>query len=151
MFVLFARWKMPGSNQTILRNINDRRSARFNCTAGPVYAYVARVKILIDGSPVNPVPVSLARAMGADVVIAVDLNSDILGRHLHEESKLKTPSNDVGEWIQKLQEKLTTIMPARANHEPDLPSMLDVVASSINIMQMRSAAAVWLAIRRTSS
>ncbi len=38
--------------------------------------------VLVDGGLVNPVPVSLARAMGADVLIAVDLASDILGRHL---------------------------------------------------------------------
>jgi predicted acylesterase/phospholipase RssA len=39
-------------------------------------------RLLVDGGLVNPVPVSLARAMGADIVIAVDLNADILGRHL---------------------------------------------------------------------
>src|SRR5690606_29185151 len=38
-------------------------------------------QLLVDGGLVNPVPVSLARAMGAEIVIAVDLNSDILGRH----------------------------------------------------------------------
>ena len=38
--------------------------------------------LLVDGGLVNPVPVSVARAMGADIVIAVDLASDILGRHL---------------------------------------------------------------------
>ena len=36
--------------------------------------------LLVDGGLVNPIPVSLARAMGADIVIAVDLGSDILGR-----------------------------------------------------------------------
>ena len=36
-------------------------------------------RVLVDGGLVNPVPVSLARAMGADIVIAVDLRSDILG------------------------------------------------------------------------
>ena len=36
---------------------------------------------LVDGGLVNPVPVSLARAMGAEIVIAVDLSSDLLGRH----------------------------------------------------------------------
>ncbi len=36
---------------------------------------------LVDGSLVNPVPVSLCRAMGADIVIAVDLNTDRLGYH----------------------------------------------------------------------
>lgn len=61
---------------------------------------------LVDGGIVNPVPVSLARAMGADRVIAVDLNADILGRHLEKEST-------------------------------DIPSMFDVIASSINIMQVR--------------
>ena len=35
---------------------------------------------LIDGGLVNPVPVSLARALGADIVIAVDLNSELIGR-----------------------------------------------------------------------
>jgi NTE family protein len=33
---------------------------------------------LFDGAFVNPVPVSLARALGADVVIAVDVNAGIL-------------------------------------------------------------------------
>ncbi|CUZ57634.1 NTE family protein rssA [Serratia marcescens] len=36
--------------------------------------------VLVDGGLVNPVPVSLCRAMGADVVIAVDLNWDLIGR-----------------------------------------------------------------------
>ena len=31
---------------------------------------------LVDGATVNPVPVSMCRALGADFVIAVDLNSD---------------------------------------------------------------------------
>jgi NTE family protein len=35
---------------------------------------------LIDGALVNPVPVSLARALGADKVIAVNIVSDMLGR-----------------------------------------------------------------------
>ena len=34
-------------------------------------------RLLVDGGLVNPVPVSLARAMGADVVIAVELNSSL--------------------------------------------------------------------------
>ena len=35
---------------------------------------------LVDGALVNPVPVSAARALGARLVIAVNLNSDLLGR-----------------------------------------------------------------------
>lgn len=37
---------------------------------------------LVDGALVNPVPVSLCRALGADLVIAVNLNSTVIGRPL---------------------------------------------------------------------
>ena len=37
---------------------------------------------LVDGGLVNPVPVSVCRALGADVVIAVNLNGDLVGRHI---------------------------------------------------------------------
>ena len=92
-------------------------------------------QLLVDGGLVNPVPVSLARAMGADIVIAVDLNSDLLGRHLRDD--LESPANRVQNWVRKLQESLSKLFPALASHEPKLPSMLDVITSSINIMQVR--------------
>ena len=94
-------------------------------------------RMLVDGGLVNPVPVSLARAMGADIVIAVDLSSDILGRHLREEPDSEVPAAEVGEWKRKLLDNLGALLPARPDDEPRLPSMLDVVASSINIMQVR--------------
>ena len=34
---------------------------------------------LVDGALVNPVPVSAARALGAEIVIAVNLNADNFG------------------------------------------------------------------------
>jgi NTE family protein len=37
-------------------------------------------RLLVDGALVNPVPVSAARALDARIVIAVNLNSDLLGR-----------------------------------------------------------------------
>jgi NTE family protein len=94
-------------------------------------------RMLVDGGLVNPVPVSLARAMGADVVIAVDLSSDVLGRHLREEREPEAPASEASEWMRKLQENLSALMPAREDDAPRSPSMLDVVASSINIMQVR--------------
>jgi NTE family protein len=43
---------------------------------------------LIDGALVNPIPVSVCRALGARVVIAVNLNNDVIGKggiiHNHE-------------------------------------------------------------------
>ncbi|MBL0712847.1 MAG: patatin-like phospholipase family protein [Desulfosarcina sp.] len=47
--------------------------------------------ILVDGALVNPVPVSVAREMGADFVIAVDLNHNIVGR---KEPEISTPDSN---------------------------------------------------------
>ena len=95
-------------------------------------------RVLVDGGLVNPVPVSLARAMGAEIVIAVDLSYDILGRHLSADAQAEEAAGSpIGEWIHKLQENLGGLISADSPDEPRLPSMLDVMASSINIMQVR--------------
>ena len=95
-------------------------------------------RILVDGGLVNPVPVSLARAMGADIVIAVDLNSNRLGRHHPDEPEAETPPVVISEWRRKLQENLGAFIPGREeDDELKLPSILDVITSSINIMQQR--------------
>jgi NTE family protein len=93
--------------------------------------------VLVDGGLVDPVPVSLARAMGADVVIAVDLGTDILGRHLRAHPPVEAPAGEVGEWIRKLPGNLGALIPAHSPDEPKMPSMPDVLATSINIMQVR--------------
>ena len=43
---------------------------------------------LVDGGLVNPVPVSVVREMGADFVIAVDLNHDIVGKKIIRKSSI---------------------------------------------------------------
>jgi NTE family protein len=68
-------------------------------------------------------------------VIAVDLNSNRLGRHRLEEPE--KPSGEISEWKRKLQENLGAFMPDSSADEPKLPSILDVITSSINIMQER--------------
>jgi NTE family protein len=93
--------------------------------------------VLVDGGLVNPVPVSLARAMGADMVVAVDLNSDIVGRHLRQPIQQQATPSDLTVWMRKVQDNLGAYLPTASSEEPKLPSMLDVLASSINIMQVR--------------
>ena len=92
---------------------------------------------LVDGGLVNPVPVSLTRAMGADKVIAVDLSSDRLGRRLSANAQVEAPDSAIGEWIRKLQENLGGLLPAHSSGQYRPPSMPDVLFSSIDIMQDR--------------
>ncbi|MBW8371133.1 MAG: patatin-like phospholipase RssA [Thiobacillus sp.] len=101
---------------------------------------------LVDGGLVNPVPVSLCRAMGADLVIAVDLNADLLGRHLKPRPAKPTRQRASAE-SESPPDTLTDTVMARIqtgmsqlginhNNGPRPPAMLDVLATSINIMQV---------------
>ena len=49
-------------------------------------------KWLLDGGLTNPIPVSVCRALGADVIIAVNLNGDLLGRRFEAEPEPRRPS-----------------------------------------------------------
>lgn len=60
-------------------------------------------RLLIDGGLVNPVPVSLCRAMGADVVIAVDLGSDMVGRAFRRAAVEPAPAEETeAGWTERL-------------------------------------------------
>ncbi len=94
---------------------------------------------LVDGGLVNPVPVSLCRAMGAEVVIAVNLNGDIIGRHLHKPKPVETqkPRNGVMGRLTELVDEYTTRLTGADEPEDHSPSMFDAIAGSINIIQDR--------------
>lgn len=100
-------------------------------------------RLIVDGGLVNPIPVSLARAMGADIVIAVDLSSDMMGRRLRKPlpvAKTETTSGKIASQLSTMLAKLQIGgygRNAEAKSTRPVPSMLDVVASSINIMQER--------------
>jgi len=99
--------------------------------------------VLVDGGLVNPVPVSLARAMGADVVIAVDLNSFRIASRFTADKETGPPSEPpesatvVGVWVRRLQQNLGALIPASPADQYKPPSMQEVLFSSIDIMQER--------------
>lgn len=95
--------------------------------------------LLVDGGLVNPVPVSLARAMGAEVVIAVDLASDILGRRFRVDSTPEAPTGAARNWMRQLQENISALAPKKSPDEPAMPSMLDVLTTCMDIVEVRIA------------
>ncbi|WP_299871648.1 patatin-like phospholipase family protein [uncultured Cocleimonas sp.] len=111
---------------------------------------------LVDGGLVNPVPVSTCRALGADLVIAVNLNGDLLGRHMRKTNLENLESEELK--IQELKDKQlqqANNSPGFANKFASLiegytpsffstkkdkessPSLFETIASSVNITQDR--------------
>ena len=91
---------------------------------------------LVDGGLVNPVPVSTCRALGADIVIAVDLNGDIVGKHFKKSVPPKKREGMVGKINDFVREYTPSIFDTSENSETP-PNLFDAIASSINITQDR--------------
>jgi NTE family protein len=73
--------------------------------------------VLVDGGLVNPVPVSMCRAFGAEIVIAVDLSWGKLG-----------PYRNMGRDL-----------PKRASEQPKIPSIFEVFNTALDITEQRVA------------
>ncbi len=111
---------------------------------------------LIDGGLVNPVPVSGARDMGADYVIAVDLNNDIVGKRSSNgmgpvahspEYAVDHSHRKKRKSAQHLNKRLNDFSsPALSQarlwlHRDATPNIFEVLTTSINIMEAQITAA----------
>lgn len=99
---------------------------------------------LLDGGLVNPVPVSVCRVLGADVVIAVAVSSRSQWalRFAGERNQAKTPVQTKASISDSLVDKITHMLRQGAasiisRSKVQSPSVFDVVADSIEIMQAR--------------
>lgn len=107
-------------------------------------------KWLVDGGLVNPVPVSLCRALGADLVIAVNLNGDLVGHRSqlqnhspsknepgsHQNTSTKNKETPLVDSLTQLIKKtsLSLFSPETANGQSP-PNLIETMAASINITQ----------------
>ena len=102
-------------------------------------------KWLVDGGLSNPVPVSVCRALGADVIIAVNLNGDLLGRRFGGEpeapaaaARAPVPNDSLAGMLRDLPEALrdqaTQMVRRLLPQGSGAPGYFDVIVNSINIM-----------------
>jgi len=107
---------------------------------------------LVDGGLVDPVPVGVARGMGADIVIAINLNSGLSSRRQDKEKTDHTKrftshfSISSSELMKKLSENYRNIginlkdkFSGIFDTDTAAPHILESVSSSIGIMQERIA------------
>ena len=106
---------------------------------------------LIDGGVVNPVPVSLCRALGADVVIAVDLSRSVTNVAMRARQRVDASAangaahgasanpgvSDEGMAILKKWSVMVDGLVESFRSKHTEPGLLEVMSSSVNIMQDR--------------
>ncbi len=97
---------------------------------------------LVDGGLVNPVPISLCRAMGAEIVIAVNLNGNIVGKHrnkrlqpIERDIKMSAEATLIDRLSEELKQKANAFLSQLFASNIGTPGLFEVVANSINIMQ----------------
>jgi len=96
---------------------------------------------LVDGALVNPVPVSAARSLGARLVIAVNLNSDLAVRGAtiasHGSDELDEKAHDFVESGGALANMLGARRALRRQFFGDSPGIPTVMIDAFNVMQDR--------------
>ncbi len=90
---------------------------------------------LVDGGLVNPVPVSVCRALGADIVIAVNLNGGIVGRRAAR--TIAKNGNGVSARLTELVKEYTRLSLFEPENTAQPPGLLDAIAASVKITQDR--------------
>ena len=109
-------------------------AVRASCAMPGLFAPVPREDVLlVDGGLVNPVPVSMCRALGADIVIAVDLSWGKLGPYRDRGLQIPPPQQDPS-WIARLLRR-----PRKESDETHVPSIFEVFNTSLDIVEQRVA------------
>ncbi len=95
---------------------------------------------LVDGGLVNPVPISLCHALGAERVIAVNLNGDIVGKHFRPAQLRSRSPNEQKSMLESFMDTIKEYSPhllgnGKTRDHP--PSLFEAIAGAINITQDR--------------
>jgi NTE family protein len=99
---------------------------------------------LMDGALVNPIPITAARALGADIVICVNLNGEIRVRGTVIQSydtDEKSDEKEIEEAIEAAPRRWGFLPQARADRhpKPNAPGIATVMVDAFNITQDRIA------------
>jgi NTE family protein len=94
--------------------------------------------VLVDGGLVNPVPVSMCRAFGAEIVIAVDLSWGKLGPYRNMGRDL--PTANERSWLERLRHRRNGTEDREDRlPEPPIPSIFEVFNTALDITEQRVA------------
>jgi NTE family protein len=97
---------------------------------------------LLDGALVNPIPITAARALGADIVVCVNLNGEVRARGTVIQSyDAETSDEEDIEAVMNEPRRWGIFAPPRLNRprKPNAPGIATVMVDAFNITQDRIA------------
>jgi NTE family protein len=129
-----------------LRHGDMLEAVRASCAMPGLFTPVVRDgAVLVDGGLVNPVPVSMCRALGAELVVAVDLSWGKLGPYRRSKERKVAPREEPS-WLGRM---TTKMLPGKGKREnpsivaqeevPTIPSIFNVFMTSLDIVETRVA------------
>jgi NTE family protein len=120
-----------------LRHGNLLDAVRASCAMPGLFTPVVRDNVvLVDGGLVNPVPVSMCRALGAELVIAVDLSWGKLGPY-RERGRAVAP-REVPGWMARWRPAWAE-KKSKVEEIASIPSIFEVFATSLDVVEIRVA------------
>jgi NTE family protein len=144
-----------GSGREVwLRHGKMLDAVRASCAMPGIFRPAVRDgALLVDGGLVNPVPVSMCRALGADVVIAVDLSWGKLGVYRDRGKGKEDSGNDLPDgtvempvaprempgWLGRFGRGWLARAANKVDDQIRMPSILEVFTTSLDIVEMRVA------------
>lgn len=134
--------ELASGRELWLRHGKVLDAVRASCAMPGLLTPVVREgAVLVDGGLVNPVPVSMCRALGADLVVAVDLSWGKLGPYRRSKETELVP-REVPGWLDRLRPLIASDWlksKQKPEETPDIPSLFNVFMTSLDIVEMRVA------------
>jgi NTE family protein len=113
-------------------------AVRASCAMPGLFTPVVRDNVvLVDGGLVNPVPVSMCRALGADLVIAVDLSWGKLGPY-RDRGRGVAPREMPG-WLARIRPGREKKGAKQEEVAASVPSIFEVFNISLDVVEIRVA------------
>jgi len=138
-------------DKVVLKSGNLLKALRATMSFPGLFApALVKNRWLVDGGLVDPVPVGVARAAEADLVVAVDLNSGILSRRKQRRKRPRIGASVTdrgghqGEWLSKVAAfyenagmSVRKTFGEKLKKDTVTPDIVETVMTSVGIMQDR--------------
>ncbi len=149
--VMMVATDLATGKKVVLKSGNIINALRATMSIPGLFAPV-RIKDrwLVDGGLVDPVPVGVVRALEADIVVAVDLNSGVVSHKNPQrqakpaaEKPLESPAYNsellkkMAVFYEQAETSFTSKISELLHRESSTPDIIETVMTSINIMQER--------------